>query len=272
MNITGSIPSPRVLAKRITPSERRFATLRKGLWASNLSIISSVTKVKGPALRAKRWELPWAEHQKGWLSKPIPVAMSGANKTIPSPRFRIDEQHGQKLPKFRVIDDLSRSQANSTEDTSDTYCPENLDTLVAQARTVANLGQGNLKARSVDFPNGYKTIGIRGKSKDAATVCFARPDGNKPFKARILSQPFGSRRAPANWGRVATCCQFLASRLLTLVVAAYAGDIFCCEPPATFTSGFRAFEALAKLLGPPTSDRKDHPHTGNIYLLWEAVY
>ena len=194
-----------------------------------------------------------------------------ANKIALSPRFCIAEQHGIQLAKYRVIDDLTRSQVNSTAETKDTYCPESLDVLVAQARRFARHGNCNLKAWSVDFSNAYKTSGLHDESKKAATVCFARPSDNKPFKAQILAQPFGSKRAPANWGRVVTFVQFLARTLLSLVVAAYVDDIFCCEPITTCRSGFWAFKALTKLIGFPTADRKDQEPSEDLYLLGAAV-
>ena len=86
-----------------------------------------------------------------------------------------------------------------------------------------------------------------------------------------MVQPFGSKRAPSNWERVVTFAQFLARALLTLVVAAYVDDIFCCEPAATCKSGFWAFKTITKLLGLPTSDKKDQEPSTDIYLLGAAV-
>ena len=137
-----------------------------------------------------------------------------------SPRFCIAEQNGLQEPKYRVIDDLSRSEVNSTTDTTDTYCPQYLDTLVAHVRALAKLGVSDFRAWSVDFPNAYKAIGLHESSLEAATICLVDPGTNVPHKARILVQPFGSRRAPANWGRVVTFIQFPAKELQALTVGA----------------------------------------------------
>ena len=53
------------------------------------------------------------------------------------------------------------------------------------------------------------------------------PFNNRPYKSRILAQPFGSRRAPANWDRVATFIQFVALKLLCLAVGALVEDVYC---------------------------------------------
>ena len=193
------------------------------------------------------------------------------NELLPPPRLCISEQHGKQPAKYRIIDDLSRSLVNSTLEVPDAYCPESLDVSAAMARTFAEAGSTDLKARSVDFSNAYKAIGLHTDSDNAATVCFARPRDNKPFKAKILAQPFGSSRAPANWGRVVTFIQFLAMRLLTLIVASYVDDIFCCEPTATCASGFWAFKALTRLLGFHTSDEKGQTPAYQVYLLGAVV-
>ena len=132
------------------------------------------------------------------------------SNTFLSPRFCIADLHGLQQPKYSVIDDLTRAQFKSTANTSDTYFPRDLDALAAQVRALSHVGVGDLEAWSVDFRNAYKTIASHEASNDAATVCFINPEDNKPYKARTLVQPFGRRREPANWGRVATFIQFLA--------------------------------------------------------------
>ena len=130
----------------------------------------------------------------------MPIAPSDLSHTVVSPRFCIAEQHGLQEPNYRAIDDLSRSHVNSTADSTDTYGPHDLDTLVANVRALAKLGATDFRAWSFDFSNAYKTIGLHESPKEASTVCFADPYTNVPHKARILVQPFGSSRAPANWG------------------------------------------------------------------------
>ena len=97
------------------------------------------------------------------------------------------------------------------------------------------------------------------------------PKTNTPHNARILVQPFGRSRAPANWGRVVTFVQFLAKRLLFLALGAFVDDVYCAEPASLATSGFRAFERLADLLGFPASDKKDQPPNTSLVLLGALI-
>ena len=48
--------------------------------------------------------------------------------------FCISEQHGPQQPKFRLIDDLSKSLANGALHPTETYCPHDLDSFVALSR------------------------------------------------------------------------------------------------------------------------------------------
>ena len=112
---------------------------------------------------------------------------------------------------------------------------------------------------------------MRETSNEAATTCFVNPTEKRPYKAQILVQPFGRRRAPCNWGRVVTCIQFLARELLALCVAAFVDDVCAAEPSTTATSGFWAFKRLVRLIGFITSDRKDQQPTTSLLLLGAQV-
>ena len=128
---------------------------------------------------------------------------------------------------------------------SETYRPQGIDPFVALTRLHHTNGAVNLKQWSVDFSHEYKTIALHPSSSDAAHICFLNPADNRMYKCRILAQPFGSRREPANWGRVVTFLQFLARTLLPTVVGAYVDDVFCSEDRVLARSGFGLPNACA---------------------------
>ena len=239
--------------------------------ARHTRILRSLEGSKKPLLRSKRWELSQVGHEKGRLSKPLHVKKHDFSNTILSPRFCISEQNGLQEQKFKAIDDMSRSDVNAKAHMADTYSPQDLDTLVAQVRALSHVGAVDLRDWSVDFPNAYKTIASHETSNEAATICFAKPTDNRPYKAHILVQPFGSRREPENWGRVATFIQFLARELLALSVSAFVDDVFSAEPAATATSGFWAFKTLSQLIGFLTSDKKGQQPATSLLLLGAQV-
>ena len=94
------------------------------------------------------------------MSEPTPVAKTDLDSTILSPRFCIAEHHGIQEPKFRLIDDLTKSNVNKTVQMSETYCPQGVDSFVALTRIQHVNGDVDLKQWSVDFPHSYKTIAL----------------------------------------------------------------------------------------------------------------
>ena len=128
-----------------------------------------------------------------------------------------------------------------------------------------------LERWSVDFSHAYKTVALHPSSADSARICSLNPVDNRPYKCRILVQPFGSRRAPANWGRVVMFLQFLARVLLPLAAGAYFDDVFCSDGRSLAKCGFWAFKRLCALLGFRTSDRKNQPPSVKMHLLGAEV-
>ena len=205
------------------------------------------------------------------MSKPTQVTTHDVNILILSPWFCIAEHHGIQEPKFRLIDDFTKSNVNKTVQMTETYCPQGIDSFVSLTRIQCANGASDLKQWSVDFSHAYKTIAIHPSSSEAAHICFLNPTDNRHYKCRILVQPFGSRRAPANWGRVVVFVQFLDRKLLSLVVCAYVDDVFCSESNYLIRSGFWAFKRLCSILGFVTSDRKDQHPSSSMHLLGAEV-
>ena len=271
MPIVGEIPLTSTLPMKETPSTMRLEDVKGAVRATNAKVMKSLSKPSKLILRQKCWDLSHEEFRKGWLSEPSLVTSFDLENLILSPRFCIAEHHGIQEPKFRLIDDLTKSNVNKAVQMSETYCPQGIDSFVALTRLQHTNGAADLQQWSVDFSHAYKTIALHPSSADAAHICFLNPVDNQPYKCRILVQPFGSRRAPANWGRVVTFLQFLARKLLSLIVGAYVDDVFCTEGRAIAKSGFWAFKRLCALLGFNTSDKKDQRPSTQMHLLGAEV-
>ena len=186
---------------------------------------------------------------------------------IIDPRFCISEQRDNQEPKYRGIDDLAKSQANLTVGASDTYCPRDLDTFMVLARLQRKYGAANIRMWPLDSPNAYKTIGLNEASMGASHICCINPANKPPYKARVLVQPFGSRRAPTNWGMVVTFLQFVAGEILQVTTGAFADDVFCVESHRLAMGGFWAFKQLCEVVGFHTPSKKDQPpSTGKVLL------
>ena len=112
-----------------------------------------------------------------------------------------------------------------------------------------------------------QTIGLDEASEDSAHICFINPANNRPYKALVLVQPFGSRRAPSNWGRVVTFLEFVAGEILHVATGSFVDDVFCVESHRLAMSGFWAFKQLCELIGFPMSLKKDQPPSDGVVLL-----
>ena len=75
------------------------------------------------------------EVEKGWVSTPKPITDGIINPIPLSPRFAIEEQHGNAAQKkIRLICDFKRSEFNSLLKLRDASAPNTLDTAFAVAR------------------------------------------------------------------------------------------------------------------------------------------
>ena len=67
--------------------------------------------------------------------------------------------------------------------------------------------------------------------------------------AHLNTQPFGSRRAPANWGRLTQFVAFVLTKIYRIWVGLYADDVFCVEPEGTIAPAKSAIKSLREVLG-----------------------
>ena len=192
-----------------------------------------------------------AELGKGWRSKPSAVTQHDKTFAISPPRFCMSEQHGKQEAKYRVIDDLPKSHVGGAAGACETYFTHYLCAFVVLAILHRKYGADKLRMWSADFSNAYKKRGLNKESGRAARICFSNPANNLPYKAKVLARPPGIRRAPANWGSVATCLQFVACEVLRLATENFADDVFCAESRRVAMSGFWAFKQLCLFIGAP---------------------
>ena len=148
---------------------------------------------------------------KGMVSEP------DRNSTTLSPTC-ISAHHGLQKPKFRLINDLPKSNVSNTAQTPETHCPQYLDSFVALARSQQSNGAVVLEQWWVDFSRAYKTIALRPSSGE--TALFVPRTRLSSYNC-ITTHPFGSR---SNRASVTMLLEFLRCVLL-LVLGAYVDDV-----------------------------------------------
>ena len=93
------------------------------------------------------------------------------------------------------------------------------------------------------------------------------------YKAKLLAQPYGGRRAQSNWGRVDTFIQFLSLNIFDLVTGSFVDRVLPLGIDwGGAKYGFWAFKKMCLLLGFPTSGTKDQPPCINMHLLGAELF
>ena len=117
-----------------------------------------------------------------------------------------------------------------------------------------------------DFAHAYKHVPLEVSQREFATIVFADPNG-EVFYSTLRTQPFGSRPAPANWGRVAAFTKWVMIRLFACVVKIFADDCFVAEPDATVGPAFSVLLGVCDLLGLVLEHSKTKAPTDRMLLL-----
>ena len=203
----------------------------------------------------------------GWVTEPIPLTDEISNAMPLTPRFAQDEQHGLQDEKIRAIDDFKASGINDILSTMDTAVPDTLDAFLGMATYYSLIQhEPDLLAFTADFPHAYKHVGIPVRHAGFATIILAPPSGPLHV-ATLRTQPFGSSRAPANWGRVTRFIQFILERIFGVVIFVYVDDCFCIEVATTVQSALKCFTGVCELFGFSLSPTKSQGPTKSLQLM-----
>ena len=188
-----------------------------------------------------------------------------------TPGFARRGRVGASQEKTRLIDDFRASGVNETVSTVETDVPDTIDAALALASLYERLQPGlELNSFAVAFKNAYKNIPIPLDQQGMATIILAPPEG-PPMKATLRAQPFGARRAPANWARITAFLRWALERFFNINLLVYVDDCFAVEPVSTIGSAFRVVRGFFALLGLDLEDLKEKRPTNNIELLGANV-
>ena len=180
----------------------------------------------------------------GWVTDPTDLDDVLAKTTPLTPRYAIYEQHGNHSSKVRLLDDFLASAVDVIAETDDSKVPGNLGVFVVISPYYKLLASGRkLICATSDLAHAYNRVPIQEGRKEFATILLAPPDGRLEV-ATLRTQPFGSRRSPANWVRVTMFVKWVTAAMFRVVSGVYVGDICIAK--------------LTKRLGRPSKRSKLH--------------
>ena len=222
MPIAGPVGATPGLTERKRSAQMSYTQRNRGIPERNKAVIERVTKTQWAELAVKCWGGTLIEVDQWWITEPAELTDTIA-RTIPlTPRYAINEQHGNQQAKIRLIGDFRASEINSIVETEDTDVPDSLDAFVAVASYYKILAP-RCELMCV-FGPGFRTClqaaPIQEDQKEFATILLAPPPG--PLKvATLRTQPFGSRRAPTNWPRATLLPKWIMSTIFRVVISEY---------------------------------------------------
>ena len=272
MQLAGEIPGAGVFTARERAHRAPMPEWRNGLEDRNRAMAHRVTHSASSPLTQVCWAKTLEEVEKGWISQPAPVSEDVIRSIPLSPRFAIEEQHGEWSKKVRVIDDFKASMVNDLLGLVDTNIPQNLATLLGMALTHAQFrDRQNLQVFSLDFSNAYKHVGVAPDQMDFATVVLSDPNGNA-MMATLRTQPIGSTRAPANWARVTSFVQFVLRKVILVWIGVFVDDCYCVEPQNTIASALWVTRELCALLGLRLEHSKQHLPEAAVNIIGASIH
>ena len=89
--------------------------------------------------------------------------------------------------------------------------------------------------------------------------------------ATLRTQPFGSRRAPANWARAAQFPEWCLEQLCGIVLAVYVDDCCATEPKTTAGPALSAILAMCQIFGLFAEQSKTATPTTQLKLLGASI-
>ena len=174
-----------------------------------------------------------------------------------TPRYAIGEKHGNQDAKIRLADDFRASATNAIVQPEGTNIPENLDVCFAVSSYLGLIAPGcDVECATLDFPRAYKNVPNLEDQREFASILIAPPAGSLKV-ATLRAQPFGSRRAPANWSRVTNFAKWILLELFGIAISVYAGDIFILEPAGATQSAVVVAKIVREAFGFPLEMKKE---------------
>ena len=248
MPIAGRVKASGVLTRRGKDAASSVEVWRKSIPARNAANVERVKRSRGPGESVACWGKTLKEIERGRLTNPTPISFEAIKSTPLAPRYALPEARARGA-KYRLVGDFRAIGVNDIVSSEDTDVPHTIDTCLSHAVLYEHVGPAiQLYAFAVDFAHAYKHVPLLRSQGEFATVILLPPTGG-PVMAQLRTQPLGSRRSPANRGRVTAFARWPLGRIFGIFLATYADDCFSLEPIETVRSAYDTITQWNALLG-----------------------
>ena len=242
--LTGCVPHTDVFDPSFKPALLTTEELAEQAESSNKAIFRSVRSSGDAEVDAVVFQKTLEERDAGWLRGPVPFNELGKGCVL-SRRF------GLKQPnKVRLIDDLSKSNINSTVQTPESPRPHSTDVVASMALAVL-LGASKSKVlgKTFDLKSAYRQLGIHPNSLSCSYIACFDPEARQPAVFQMLAVPFGGSRSVYSFLRIVRLIWWIACKCLAVMWSNFYDDFVTLsfEEDAERTSA--TVELLFNLLG-----------------------
>jgi hypothetical protein len=168
-----------------------------------------------------------------------------------SRRFPIWERHGSSARKCRNIDEMSESGINSTVEDFETYVPKGIEHILALLVLLQHIFGHDFEFHgwTADFKHAYRQMGAKPSEYPDLGIAWWDCNLQQVMVGILTALAFGSRRAPANWGRVVLFLMTISWHHFCILALDYVDDVTSIEPVFSAESGRDCFHFLVSLCG-----------------------
>lgn len=205
------------------------------------------------------------------MSWPRPLVADDVVHSVLSPRMCIEQGVGKDgAPKFRAVDDFTRSHMNAcTQPTEKLSC----DTLDAVFRTLRELSlklDCPISMFKADIDAAFRRVPIAAAQRRYGKVVFKHK--SRVMVSEHVCMPFGSIASVHNWDRVGSFLCALGRKLLKIPLSRYVDDFMTGDREASIASGMDCFARLVRACLGSTAVAADKLEAGTeLVLLGVAV-
>eukprot|EP00435_Cladocopium_sp_Y103_P061042 s605_g22.t1 len=241
--LVGTVPWTGVFDPAFKPAIITTQELLEQSSSSNKAIFSSVRSSGDHEVDKIVFEKTLEERDAGWLRGPVPFEEL-SDKGVLSRRF------GLKQPnKVRLIDDLSRSNINSTVQTPEAPKPHSTDVVAALSLALLQVaGSRAVLGKTFDLKSAYRQLGIHPDSLSFSYIVCFDPVARRPAIFQMLAVPFGGSRSVYSFLRIVRVIWWMACKCLSVMWTNFYDDFvtfsWSDDAPRTSTSIELFFDLL----------------------------
>ena len=181
----------------------------------------------------------------GRMLEPREIREEDVLYSVLSPRMCVEQGIGPDgAPKFRAVDDFTRSHMNAcTEPTEKLSC----DTLDAVVRTLRELSlklDCPISMFKADIDSAFRRVPIAAEQRRYGRIVFKHR--GVVLVAGHVCMPFGSVASVHNWDRIGSFLCALGRKLLKIPLSRYVDDFMAGDRKASIDAGMNCFARLVR--------------------------